>query len=233
VHRIHAGDRFGGTTAILLGISYVVAGISYVLLPEGQRSGDPDVLLRSLAEDGLAAFYAVNWALVVGAVLALAAVPAITALVERAGPSVAGWARRVAYAGFAVAGVQYTRLVTLAPEDAFRYVGTDDPIQQAAIRGDSLHTLLDPEQWFIFGGVGLWVITVGVLGLRTKALPRALGLIAVAAGAMYWLVVVGNLVGTVQFITVAAILGGVVLAPTFYVWSGLRLRTGTLTPPRG
>jgi hypothetical protein len=233
VHRIHAGDRFGGTAAILLGVSYVVAGVGYVLLPEGQRSGDPGVLLRSLAEDGLAAFYAVNWALVVGAVLALAAVPAITALVERAGPSVAGWARRVAYVGFAVAGVQYARLVTLAPEDAFRYVGTDDPVQQAAIRGDSLHTLLDPEQWFIFGGVGLWVITVGVLGLRSNAIPRILGWSALAAGAMYWLAVLGNVVGAVELITVAAILGGVVLAPIFYVGSGLRLRAGTLTPPRG
>lgn len=82
------------------------------------------------------------------------------------------------------------------------------------------------EGWSSFGGVGAWVLAVSVAELRDPLGSRALGVAGVALAAMYGLVVVSFVLQSAALLMVGAGLGGVVLAPAWFVAQGLRLVRG-------
>jgi hypothetical protein len=73
--------KLGGTASILLGISYLVIGVTTFLVPPEQRIGDTDSFFRSFAANPtmLTIQY---WAWALSALFGLAAVPAISAIVR-------------------------------------------------------------------------------------------------------------------------------------------------------
>ena len=77
-------NRLGGIASILVGISYVVVGITGVLIPSN-LGGVPDVqspFMHWEANKGL--LLTQWWALLMGAVFALAVIPALSATVQHA-----------------------------------------------------------------------------------------------------------------------------------------------------
>ena len=88
-------------------------------------------------------------------------------------------------------------------------------------------TQVDPEGWLGFGVVGAWAITAGVLILRTSALPHVLGYVGIAVGIAYWSVLAGNVLNVELLTLVGAGLGGVILAPIWFIGIGISLRRGT------
>ena len=63
--------------------------------------------------------------------------------------------------------------------------------------------------------------------LRTSALPRVLGYVGIAVGIAYWSVLAGNVLNVELLTTIGAGLGGVILAPIWFIGIGISLRRGT------
>ena len=98
-----------------------------------------------------------------------------------------------------------------------------DAVTKAAIEVSGPFSL-DPQGWLSFGAVGLWLLVVSLLALRAGTWPKLLAYVGIATAVAYWLVVAGFVFNQETLFTIAAALGGVILAPIWYIWAGLRLR---------
>ena len=217
--------KLGGTAAILVGVSYIVVGIAYFLQPpELQAGGIGNPFWTTLAQNPTA-HVILQWALALGGILALAAIPAISMLVRSASEGWLRWAAALAYLGFAVVAISNFRAVALERSWAADYAA-GDASTQAAIA--TLGTAgLDPQGWLVFGGVGLWLLVVSLLALRGDTLPLILAYLGIATTVAYWLVVAGLVLGVALLVAIGAGLGGIVLAPIWYIWMGVRVRAAS------
>ncbi len=216
-------NKLGGLCSILVGALYVLVGITYTLLPAEQRvGGDPGAFYRSFAE-GATVLTIYYWVFALGAVVALGALPAITESVRSLNEGWARWTSNLAYLGFAVTAIDFFRTLALQPDRAAAFVA-GDASTQAALTAPGFAAGLDVNGWLGFGGVGLWVLVTSYLAMRSKVWPSPLAYVGVAVGVLYWLVVVGLVTDNGALLRIVAGLGGVVAAPIWYIWIGLRLR---------
>lgn len=219
----HTLAKLGGTCSILVGIAYLVIGVNYMFLPMDQRPGVSTLkFLPSVAQDRTALMIE-YWAFALGAVLALAAVLAISERVRSANDGWVRWTRNLAIIGFAATAVTYFRLMAQVPHRAAMFVAGDIHLQQA-LAVTELELYLDPQGWLSYGAIGLWILVVSVLALRANAMPKPLGYIGIVSALLYWLVVAGYVSGIGTLILIAAALGGIVLGPIWYIWNGILLR---------
>lgn len=213
--------KFGGVCSILLGISYVLVGALYLLLPADQRSAPTDLAFYTSIAQGPALLRIYYLIFALGAVLGLGAVPAISESVRRVNEGWVRWTTNLAFLGFAVTAIDFFKVWAIQLYRAEIFVNADASTQ-AAISATS--DGLDPQGWFSFGMVGAWVLAISLLALRENLWPKSLSYVGIALTGMYWLIVVGNVFGIGILLSVAAALGGVILAPMWYIWVGLRLR---------
>jgi hypothetical protein len=214
-------QRIGGACAVVVGLSYVVVGITYLLLPNEQRPEAPSAtFLPSYAANPTFARL-INWETALGALFAIGAVMAITELVGEAGPGLARWTGNLAIIGFAATAISGFRALAVQPLMASSYVVADASAKAAIVANSNPN--LDPDGWLAFGVVGVWAIVASVLALRANALPRLLSYVGFAVGALYLFVVAGNVTHTEAFIAVAAGLGAVIMAPIWFIGVGVTL----------
>lgn len=216
--------RLGGTAAIVLGAVYLVVGVLYFLLPEGQQ-GDAAGVLESLATDGSAIYVTQQWLFALSGALGFAVVGAIGRLFAPGRAGAVHWVSAFGYLGFAVTIIESLRTVSFIYDDVPRFFLEADEQLQTVIAGDFATSSVDPQGWLTFGALGLWLAAVSILALSDRVLPAAAGVVGIGVAAGYWLVTVGIAVDVEVLITVAAALA-IVLAPVFYVWAGLELRRG-------
>ncbi len=214
--------KVGGTCSILLGVSYVVVGIAYVLTPAEQFSGMIEKFAPSFTENPTP-LTLLLWTCAVGALIAFGAVGVISALVEEENEGCVRWMRNLAYLGFAVAVVDFLRMLVIAPARAAAYQAGDAATKAAMVTSD-FFIALDPNEWLKFGCVGLWILTVAVIALRRSLLPKALACLGIAGGILYWVYVAGVTLKVPTLALVGAGLGGSVIAPICYIWVGVILR---------
>jgi len=221
-------QRLGGSCAIVVGLSYVLIGITYFLLPSAQRAGGggPASFYPSYAESPLFARL-LNWEFALGSLFAICAVLAVSEAIRSAGEGLARWTANLAIIGFAVNAIDAFRALALQPAFAAAYVA-GDASTKASIAATGV-TSLDPDGWLVFGAVGAWALASSVLILRTPTFSRVLGYVGVATGVLYWLVVAGNVLGIPVLISVAAGLGGVVAAPIWFIGLGTSMLRGPAT----
>lgn len=215
--------RLAGICSILVGVSYLVVGIAYLLVPAEQQgtTADPAAFLTSFAQNPTASTIE-YWAFALGAVLALAVVPAISDKVRSADEGWVHWTSNVAFVGFAVAAIQYFRYIALNPGRAAAYA-TADAATKAALAANQSMVELDPHGWLAFGGVGLWFLVVNLLALRGNIWPKPLAYVGIVGGIGYCLVVAGNVLEAEILVMIAAV-AAVILGPIWYIWAGLILR---------
>ncbi len=212
--------RLGGMCTILLGATYLVIGLTYVVLPDAQRdlSFPYSQFLASFGKNPMPLTIQL-WAFALGGILALAAIPAISEIVRPLSEGWVRWASNLALLGFAVTAITNLQQVAILPGRTAAFLGGDTSI---LARGPL--TGLDPDGWLGFGGVGLWILIVNLLALRGGAWPKPLAYLGITGAFLAWLVVAGLALNTQSFVTVAAALGGLVVAPVWYAWVGLILR---------
>lgn len=221
--------RLGGLCAILLGISYVLIGILFLLMPADQRPGSDAIAFYGYVAENPTLIRAYYLVFALGAVVGLGAVPAIS---EKVRPLHEGWMRwmtSLAYLGFAVTAIDNFGFWATQAYRAMAFVKADDPIRRAL---DINAPGLDTQAFLGFGGVGAWVLVISLLALRGNTWPRLLSYLGIAVASSYWLVVAGNLFDTGLFLSIAAALGGVLLGPVWYIWVGLILRREPLASTR-
>ncbi len=217
--------KLGGSCSILLGITYIVIGVNYLLLPAAQRPGAPGAqFLASLAQDPTQ-YKLQFWMFALGAIFALAAVQAISDAVRSGGEGWVRWTGAMALLGFAVTAVNAFRLLAIQPLRATAYVA-GDASTKSIIEGTGALLPLDPQGWLAWGGIGLWVLAVSLIALRGVALPRNLAYVGIVTAILYWFVLAGLAFQVERLVAIAAGLGGVIAAPIWYVWTGIILRRG-------
>lgn len=214
--------RVGGTAAIVLGAVYLLIGVLYFLLPEGQQGGAASVL-ESLATDGSTVYVTQQWMFALSGALGFAVVGGIGRLFAPGRAGAVHWANAFGYLGFAVTIVDSLRNVSFVYDDVPRFFLEADEQVQTVIAGDFATSSVDPQGWLTFGALGLWLLAVSIVALSDRVLPAAAGAVGLGVAAGYWLVTVGIAVDVEVLITIAAALA-IVLAPVFYVWAGLVLR---------
>jgi hypothetical protein len=218
-------NKLGGTCSILLGISYIVVAVIYLLLPPEQQDAagiPPEIFLESLAQNP-ALYIAGGLVFALGSLLGVAAVLAISESVRSANQGWVRWTRTLAIIGFAVNAIDSFRRVSLDSARAVAYV-KGDAIVKAVLAAPSALPGLDPQAWLRLGAVGLWVLVISLLALRGGTWPKSLAYLGIAVTIVYWLIVASNFLQIQSFTAIVAGVGLVILTPLWYIWLGLRLR---------
>lgn len=219
-------SRLGSVCAILLGISYAVIGLSYLLLPAPQRGGtllhDPEKFLISMFQSPvLITIHHLAFGL--GALLGLAVVFAVYDLARPFNEAWMRWLSGLGFLGFAVTAVDNFKIVAAEPIRAARYMAGDAAVKSIMRETDYLVSV-DPHMWLGYGLVGLWVLAVSWILMRNRAVPRFFGLLGIASGFVYFFVEVGTVLRSEVWLTAAAALGAVIAGPVWYIWLALILR---------
>jgi len=220
-------SNLGGTCSILLGVTYAVIGGIYLLVPPEQQEGSglgPGAFLESFAHNPapLTVGYLI---FALGSLLAIAAVPAISASVRSASKGWMRWTSTLAIVGFAVNALDWFRSFALDPARAAAYV-KGDAATRAALTVPGAIAHLDPQAWVRFGAVGVWIFVVSFLALRGDTWPKPLASLGIAVSIGYWLIVAFNVLQLPSHVLRALVVGVsvVILPPIWYIWLGLRLR---------
>lgn len=211
------GGRVGGVCAMLVGILTLMAGFTYLFLPEAQRLQVPGAeLLPSFAEDGNVLRLMLLELGLVG-IFGLGAVAALSRLVAADRGGWLRWAGTVATVGFAVTAVGQFLTIERLPRVADAFVAGDEATRAAL--GAVWKSTLDPYALFGFGGVGFWILVLSIIGLRERGGLRPLWTLGIAVGILYELVPLGQLLESSALILFTGAAGGI-LAAVWYVWAG-------------
>ncbi|HEX9076540.1 MAG TPA: DUF4386 family protein [Anaerolineae bacterium] len=220
-------SRLGGTCSILLAISIIVVGITYLPLPPEQQQivglyTNPGAFLESFAKNSTL-LTVEFWAEALGALFGIAAVLAISESVRASNEGWVRWTSTLAIIGLAIAAIDDLRFLALMPGRAMAYVQSD-AATKAALTVPGILEGIDPQHWLRLGAVGFWVLVVSFLALRSGTWPKLLAYVGIGAAIAYWLAVAGIVFQLPSVLTIIAGLGGIFLAPLWYIWLGLRLR---------
>ena len=218
--------KLGGNCSVLLGILYLVIGVTYLLLPAAQKqTSATDQFLPSFAENPTTQVIQ-WWVFALSGLIGIAVVLAVSESLRSAHEGWVRWTSTLAILGFAVVAINNFRGIAFQPALARAYV-EGDAMTKAAIEVSGPFSL-DPQGWLGFGAVGLWVLVVSLLALRVGAWPTLLTYMGIATAAAYWLIVVGFVFNQETLFTIGAALGGILLAPIWYIWTGFRLRQANM-----
>jgi hypothetical protein len=215
--------KLGGVCSIVVGILYLLIGVTFLLVPAEQRGGSTIEDIRMLFpsfNQNPTAMMLLYLEFALGAILAIAAVPAITGLVRTVNEGWARWTGNLAFLGFAVVAIYYFQMFAMVPGRAAAYVA-GDASTRAAI---ALPIGVDPQFLLRYGVIGLWILVVSILALRGGKLPRILCVVGIVAAILYWLLAANDILGVATIVRpIIAIAGGIIAAPIWYIWVGSRL----------
>lgn len=218
--------RLGGICSILLGISYLVVGVTEVLTP-AFMDGAPSLVRPIMHWDEYKGIILTNWwGLLLGAVLALAVVPAVSRSVVHLDEGWVRWAGTLATIGFAATILDnYAAIVTT--DAIYNAYSTGTASMRMALTAPGLGQAVDPRGWLAFGGAGIWLLTCSVLALRGRAWPRGLAILGIVGSGVYFMALASNAIPNMVVAGAINTVAGVaaLLGPVFYIWLGLFLRS--------
>ena len=221
-------ERFGGGAAMLLAVVTVLAALAYVLLPAEERLGVPGrQLLPAFAANPLLLQLEMGLLALMG-VVGLAVVRPIRTLLGGEDPWLR-WASTLAIVGYAIGAVGNTLVMGKLPGIANAFVAADEAGK--SVIAAFWRTTLDPWGLWQFGAVGLWLLLVGYVAWRTRAIPAIGAYLALAAGVAHVAFPVVLLLAASSALVVVAIVAAVVMA-AWFGWVGLLLwRRSEATQP--
>jgi phage-related holin len=219
MNRVLTFGRLGGVCSVLLGVTYAVFGISYLLDPSVKATSQVEFF--TVFAQNPTMYLLGSWSIAFGALIALAVIPAVGELVESSNMAWVRWASNLAYVGFAMTALVNFSVVVDQPAKAAGFM-EGDAMTRAAVLAP--YFAIDPRGWFPLGCVGMWLLVVNVLALRSGAFPRGLAWLGIVGGGLYWLALAGNLMRFTLLFAIGAGVGGILLAPIYFIWLGLVLR---------
>jgi hypothetical protein len=214
----------GGFASIIVGISYVVIGITTVLLPPN-LTGVPNAQSPFIYFEANRGLLLTNfWAFTIGAIFALAMIPAVSATVQHLNQGWVRWTSTLATLGFAVAILDNYWAIVETPARAAVYVAGTEAIRAAlSVPGEPQY--IDVQGWLGSGGVGLWALVIGLLALRNKAFPKGLAYLWIIGAFAYFTALAASIIPDLYLSGVVIVISGLgsILAPIGYGWMGIHL----------
>ena len=220
-------SRLGGICSIIVGILYVLIGVTFLLVPAEQQGGTAiEDLVKFLPSfhQNPTAMTLLYWEFGLGAILAIAAVPAISGLVRGVNEGWTRWTSNLAFFGFAVVAIYYFQMLAIAPSRAAAFVAGDASTKAAL----AVPMGVDPQFVLRYGVIGFWMFVVNILALKGKKLPWILAVVGIIAAVLYWLLGFNDLLGVASTLRpIIAVAGGMIAAPIWYIWVGVKLQRTT------
>jgi hypothetical protein len=217
-------NRLGGVASIIVGISYLVVGITGVLIPSN-LGGVPDVQSPFMYWEANKVLLLTQWwALLIGAVFALAVIPALSATVLHANEGLVRWTSTLAIIAFAVVILDNYWAIVYTDARADAYIRGPQAIRDA-LSVPGAPQWIDVQGWLANGAVGLWTLVVTLLALRHKIWPKGLAYLGMLGAFVYLLALASSVIpGLVLSGTIVVVAGiGGILAPIWFTWIGLFL----------
>jgi len=214
-------SRVGGFCACAAGALTLAAAVTYLLLPADQRAavGGAKLLPSVAAGSGVLRVEFILLALV--GVFGLGLVPALVRLVREANEGIVRWAGTVATVGYALTTASYFFALGRLPMVAATYAAGDESTQAALLA--VWRSSLDLQGYWQFLAVGVFVAVVGWYALRLGRLTPALNYVGIVMGLLSVLATIGSGMRAPGFLIAIVSIGGVVVAPVWYIWTGLVL----------
>ena len=82
---------------------------------------------------------------------------------------------------------------------------------------------LDPYGIFGYGAVGVWILVISALALRSSRLPRPLSYVGLVYGVLLLLIPVALLTGATTSLLIVVVVLSAIARPIWWIWSGLQL----------
>lgn len=202
-------------SALLCAAAYVATGIFFFFDPSRAEEPGTPAYWEVLADGAIGRKLFVA-AFALTGIFALGAIAAIGRRLQADPHGIVFIAVAFGALGYAVNVVSYLRV--LAGESTRAAAFADgEPATQRAIESFSL--VLDTDGWLTFGAVGAFFVAANLAAHRHGCWPRWLAVIGVISGVASWVAMSGLLFGNDVLLSVAAGIGGVVLAPIW--WGGV------------
>jgi hypothetical protein len=217
--------KLGGIASILVGISYVVIGITSVLIPT-KLGGVPDVQSPFMYWEANKTMLLTQWwTMLIGAVFALAVIPAVSATVQHLKEGWVRWTSTLATIAFAVVILDNYWSIVYTDARAQAYMTGSEAIR-ATLTVPGAPQSIDVQGWLAYGAVGIWLLVCSVLALRSQAWHKGLAYLGIFGAFLYFFAVaaqvIPDLVMSGAFVF-AGILGAI-FAPIWFTWMGIHLR---------
>jgi hypothetical protein len=216
--------KLGSIASIIVGVSYVVVGVTSALTPPN-IAGVPNAQLPIMYfEDNKFLLLTNWWALLIGAVFALAMIPAVSATVQQLNEGWVRWTSTLATLAFAVVILDNYWPIVYTDAIAKAYL-TGTEATRAALSVPGAAQWIDVKGWLAYGAVGLWTLVVSLLALRGNVWPKGLAYLGIGGAVIYFLALASWNIQDL-FVSGAVIFIGVLgafYAPIWFTWMGLFL----------
>jgi len=214
--------RLGGVFNLLQALAYLIAGGAIFFIPLEIVVRDMDGFVATYAATP-APFTILSLALIALGILGITAVvPATASLLNE---QTNGWVtvgKNIALLSLAVIVVYYTWFLWTIPSLVAAYQ-VAPPTIKAAITVVDPHVPANWVTWFIFGGMGLWVVIVGVIGHRQRTLPHSYEWACAIKTTGFLLALAGVLTNVFVVAKVGVVMGVLIGGPVYHAWLGVHM----------
>ncbi len=165
------------------------------------------------------------WAMLIGAVFALAMIPAVSGTVQHLNEGWVRWTSTLATIAFAVVILDNYWSIVYTEARAQVYLTGTEAIR-AALTVPGAAQWIDVQGWLANGAVGLWLLVCSVLALRYQVWPRGLTYLGIIGAFIYFLVLASLVIPGLVLSGAIVFVGGLggIFAPVWFTWMGIHLR---------
>jgi|WetSurMetagenome_2_1015567.scaffolds.fasta_scaffold05789_6 hypothetical protein len=215
--------RVGWISSIIVGILYILVGVTHFLLPLDQLRGGRGIneaFFLSLAEHSLI-FSIHYWIVVVLSLFSISVILVFYKIISSAHRDIVLWVTVIALIGTALSIVDFASVGVKAPRIAQQFSSYTAIEKSVAIIIGIPH--IDPC-FLSWGLLGIWSSVCNWLALKTKLLPKTICYIGIIGSCLYMLVFLGSLFQKQLIVDIAVGVGGLIIAPIWYIWFGLTIK---------
>lgn len=214
--------RVGGAFNLVQAAAYLVAGAAALFIPL-ERVGHDTSSFVAFYSASPAPYTILGLALIVLGVLGFTGVvPATAALLDEPRNGWVTFGKSVALLSLAVIVVYYTWFLSTMPAFVSAYLAAPASLGPALALSDP-HAPANWVAWFIFGGMGLWVVVVGVVGRRQGSLPRGYGWACAIKTVGFWIALAGVISQILPLAKAGVAIGVLVGGPLYHAWLGVHM----------